>query len=74
MNSKWAYRNRLTTSLHVSEGCHRQTGGDGGALASTNVAIVTVTSETNPYTTPDGLRREDQRQIRTFVVVLRDER
>jgi uncharacterized protein (TIGR02246 family) len=42
-------------------------------FASTNVAIVTVPSKMSPYTTPDGLRREDQRQIRTFVLVQRDE-
>jgi uncharacterized protein (TIGR02246 family) len=40
-------------------------------FATTNVAIVTVPSRMSPHTTPDGVRRENQRQIRTFVVVQR---
>ena len=40
-------------------------------FATTNVAIVTVPSKMSPHTTPDGVRRENQRQIRTFVVVER---
>jgi uncharacterized protein (TIGR02246 family) len=40
-------------------------------FATTNVAIVTVPSKTSPYTSPDGVRRENQRQIRTFVLVQR---
>ena len=40
-------------------------------FAAANVAIVTVPSKTSPYTSPDGVRRENQRQIRTFVLVER---
>ena len=40
-------------------------------FATTGVAIVTVPSKTSPYTSPDGVRRENQRQIRTFVLVKR---
>ena len=40
-------------------------------FATANVAIVTVPSRTSPYTSPDGVKREDQRQIRTFVLVER---
>jgi len=40
-------------------------------FATTNTAIVTVPSKMSPHTTPDGVRRENQRQIRTFVVVQR---
>src|SRR6202011_3011962 len=40
-------------------------------FATTRVAIVTVPSKTSPYTSPDGVRRENQRQIRTFVLVKR---
>ena len=40
-------------------------------FATANVAIVTVPSRTSPYTSPDGVKREDQRQIRTFVLVQR---
>lgn len=43
-------------------------------FATTNVAIVTVPSKMSPHTTPDGVRRENQQQIRTFVVVQRGER
>ena len=40
-------------------------------FAAANVAIVTVPSKTSPYTSPDGVKRENQRQIRTFVLVER---
>lgn len=40
-------------------------------FATTDVAIVTVPSKTSPYTSPDGVRRNNQRQIRTFVLVER---
>ena len=40
-------------------------------FATTNVAIVTVPSRTSPYTSPDGVKRNNQRQIRTFVLVER---
>ena len=40
-------------------------------FATANVAIVTVPSRTSPYASPDGVKREDQRQIRTFVLVER---
>ena len=43
-------------------------------FATRNVAIVTVPSKMSPHTTPDGIRRENQGQIRTFVVVQRGER
>ena len=43
-------------------------------FATTDVAIVTVPSKTSPYTSPDGVRRESQRQIRTFVLVKRQGR
>lgn len=40
-------------------------------FATAEVAIVTVPSKTSPYTSPDGVRRKNQRQIRTFVLVKR---
>jgi uncharacterized protein (TIGR02246 family) len=40
-------------------------------FASPEVAVVTVPSRMSPHTTPDGVRRENQGQIRTFVVCLR---
>ena len=43
-------------------------------FATANVAIVTVPSRTSPYTSPDGVTRENQRQIRTFVLVEREGR
>jgi len=39
-------------------------------FATKDAAIVTVPSKTSPYTTPDGIRR-NQRVIRTFIVVQR---
>jgi len=40
-------------------------------FASPDVAVATVPSRMSPFTTPDGTRRENQGQIRTFVVCLR---
>jgi len=40
-------------------------------FATTGVAVVTVPSKMSPHTTPDGVRRENQRVIRTFVLVER---
>lgn len=38
-------------------------------LATRNTAIMTVISQMSTYTTPDGIRHENERHIRTFVVV-----
>ena len=38
-------------------------------FATTRVAVVTVPSMVTTYTTPDGVTHENERQIRTFVVV-----
>lgn len=43
-------------------------------FASMNVAIVTVPSEMSPHTTPDGVHYENQKQIRTFILVKRGTR
>ena len=40
-------------------------------FAARDVAVVTVPSRVSAYTTPDGVRHENERQIRTFVVVKR---
>lgn len=40
-------------------------------FATPEVAVVTVPSRTSAFTTPDGVKHENQRQIRTFVVVKR---
>ncbi len=40
-------------------------------FATPDVAVVTVPSRVSTYITPDGLRHENERQIRTFVVVRR---
>lgn len=40
-------------------------------FATPEVAVVTVPSRVSTYTTPDGTRHENERQIRTFVVVKR---
>ena len=40
-------------------------------FATMNAAIVTVPSKMSPFTTPDGVRRENQKQIRTFILVKR---
>ena len=39
-----------------------------------DVAAVTVTSQMSTYTTPDGIRHDNERHIRTFVVVKRGRR
>ena len=38
-------------------------------FATPDVAVVTVPSRTSTFTTPDGVRHENARQIRTFVLV-----
>lgn len=43
-------------------------------FAAMNTAIVTVPSKMSPHTTPDGVRRENQKQIRTFILVKRANR
>ena len=43
-------------------------------MASPDVAVATVTSDMSAFTGPDGVRREDNHQIRTFVVVKRGDR
>ncbi len=40
-------------------------------FAAHDVAVVTVPSRVGTYITPDGVRHENERQIRTFVVVRR---
>jgi uncharacterized protein (TIGR02246 family) len=40
-------------------------------FATKNAAIVTVPSTMSPYSTPDGVRHENQKQIRTFILVKR---
>ena len=43
-------------------------------MASSDVAVATVTSDMSAFTGPDGVRRADNHQIRTFVVVRRGAR
>ena len=40
-------------------------------FASPDVAVVTVASRVSTFTTPDGVRHENEQPIRTFVVVRR---
>lgn len=40
-------------------------------FATRDVAVVTVISRTSTFTTPDGVRHENERHLRTFVVVRR---
>ena len=40
-------------------------------FATPDVAVATVTNQITPYTTPDGVKHADERQIKTFVVVNR---
>lgn len=40
-------------------------------LATPDVAVVTVTSRMSTFTTPDGVRHENERHIKTFIVVKR---
>jgi uncharacterized protein (TIGR02246 family) len=43
-------------------------------FAAKDTAVVTVPSKMSPHTTPDGVRRENQKQIRTFILVKRANR
>ena len=43
-------------------------------FAAPSVAVVTVTGRASTFTTPDGVKHENERRIRTFVVVERDGR
>lgn len=40
-------------------------------FATPDVAIVTVTSHMSKFTTPDGIKHENERHVRTFIVVKR---
>lgn len=40
-------------------------------FATPDVAVATVTSAVSTFTTPDGVKHENERQIRTFIVVKR---
>jgi uncharacterized protein (TIGR02246 family) len=40
-------------------------------FATPDVAVVTVTSQMSTFTTPDGIKHENERHVRTFVVVKR---
>ena len=41
-------------------------------FATPDAAIVTVTNRMDTYTTPDGVKHDNERQIKTFVVVKRN--
>jgi uncharacterized protein (TIGR02246 family) len=43
-------------------------------FATSDVAVVTVTSRMSMVTMPNGVKRENERHIRTFVVVKRSGR
>jgi uncharacterized protein (TIGR02246 family) len=43
-------------------------------LANADVAVATVTSRVSTFTTPDGVKHENEQQVRTFVVVKRGAR
>ncbi|MEO7540182.1 MAG: SgcJ/EcaC family oxidoreductase [Pyrinomonadaceae bacterium] len=43
-------------------------------FASRDVALVIVSSRLSTFTTPDGVKHENQRNIRTFIVVKRNGR
>jgi uncharacterized protein (TIGR02246 family) len=43
-------------------------------FASSDVAVVTVTSRMSTFTMPDGVRHENEQHIRTFVLVQRNGR
>jgi uncharacterized protein (TIGR02246 family) len=43
-------------------------------FATPDAAVATVTSRTSTFTTPDGLRHENERHIRTFILVKRGSR
>jgi uncharacterized protein (TIGR02246 family) len=42
-------------------------------LATPDVAVATVPSRLTPFTTPEGVRHVNERQVRTFVVVRQEE-
>lgn len=42
-------------------------------FATPDVAVVTVPSRVSTFTTPDGVKHENERVIRTFVLVKRDD-
>jgi uncharacterized protein (TIGR02246 family) len=44
------------------------------SFPSSNVASVVVPSRLSPFTTPDGVKHENDRNIRTFILVKRDGR
>jgi uncharacterized protein (TIGR02246 family) len=44
------------------------------SFATADVAIVTVVSQMSTFTTPDGVKHENERHIRTFVLVRRNDR
>jgi uncharacterized protein (TIGR02246 family) len=44
------------------------------SFATAEVAIVTVISQMSTFTTPDDVKHENERHIRTFVVVQRNDR
>ncbi|MEP6705306.1 MAG: SgcJ/EcaC family oxidoreductase, partial [Acidobacteriota bacterium] len=41
-------------------------------VAGPDSAVVTVKNTMGTYTTPDGIKHENERQIKTFVVVKKD--
>ena len=43
-------------------------------FASADVAVVTATSRMSTFTTPDGVKHDNEQHIRTFVVVRRNDR
>jgi len=43
-------------------------------FANADVAVATVTSRVSTFTTPDGVKHENEQQVRTFVVVKRGAR
>ncbi|MEP6698222.1 MAG: SgcJ/EcaC family oxidoreductase [Verrucomicrobiota bacterium] len=43
-------------------------------FATPEVAVVTVTSRMSTFVTPDGVRHENEKHLRTFVVVKRNDR
>jgi uncharacterized protein (TIGR02246 family) len=43
-------------------------------LANADVAVATVTSRVSTFTTPDGVKHENEQQVRTLVVVKRGAR
>lgn len=43
-------------------------------FATPDVAVVTVTSRMSTFTTPDGVKHDNERHIRTFIVVKRNNR